>query len=149
MYNDSSSPEYKKHLKNIPVVAEHYVQACKLSALYRAQQEGRIEIVSVNPQMSSLIDQLGQAWRRVDQFDDALEAFKTCVEISRPREGPEWAQGHCAGYNHLGYAHMIMDNKQEQLRARLKGASYAVAILNSAVDSGSHSTTFCNSSSVK
>jgi hypothetical protein len=39
VYSDSSSPEYKKHLKNIPVVAEHYVQARKLSTMYRVQQE--------------------------------------------------------------------------------------------------------------
>jgi hypothetical protein len=50
VYSDSSSPEYKKHLKNIPVVAEHYVQARKLSNLYRVQQEGHI---TINPQMSS------------------------------------------------------------------------------------------------
>lgn len=147
VYSDSSSPEYKKHLKNIPVVAEHYVQARKLSVLYRAQQEGHIKIVFSKP-ADELFDQLGQAWLSVDQFDDALAAFKTCVEISRPREGPWWAQRHCARYNHLGYAHMILGNKQEQLRASLKSASYAVAILNSAVDSVTFSDifqlSFCN-----
>lgn len=121
--SDRSSPEYQKYRKFIPQVATLFGEKFVLRFLRNIMQhEGSFEL---NEPMDELFDKLGCRWLQFDQFEEAMEAFNTCVEIS-VREGCWWPQKLWARYHHLAFAHMTLGNKLEQLRASIQGSAFAI-----------------------
>lgn len=123
--NDRSSPEYQKYRKYIPEMAILLGEKFKLRFLRTYMQKNGP--VKLNESLDELFDMLGCRWLKYNQFEEALEAFKTCVEISG-REGCWWPQKICARYAHLAFAHMSLGNKPEQLRASIQAFAFAIIV---------------------
>lgn len=133
--SDRSSPEYQKYRKYIPGMAKLLGEKFKLRFVRTYMQENGP--VKLNESLDELFDMLGCWWLKYDQFEEALEAFKTCVEISE-REGCWWPQKICARYAHLAFAHMSLGNKPEQLRASIQAVAFAIIGAKNISYSSSH-----------
>jgi hypothetical protein len=121
--SDRSSPEYQKYRQYITGMAILLGEKFRLRFLRTYMQaNGPVEL---NESLDELFDMLGCRWLKYNQFEEALEAFKTCVEISE-REGCWWPQKICARYAHLAFAHMSLGNKPEQLRASIQAVAFAI-----------------------